>query len=220
MAIKLVIFDFDGVLVDSEFIAGQVINEQLQIHGVTSNLDRTLRRFVGMHDIEMREHLSKDVGEENIDQFLTEVKELSLAAYHQRLKPMPRSIKMLEQLNLPVCIGSNSSLASLKNKLHITKLNKFFSEDRLYVGSMVPRPKPAPDLYMLAAKIHQVEPQECLVIEDSARGINAAVAANMNVIGFYGASHCYEGYEQKLKTAGASILCDDLGEINKMLSIF
>lgn len=220
MSIKLIIFDFDGVLVDSEFIAGQVTNEQLLKYGVKSDLDTTLRRFVGKHDTDMRIDLAVDVGEENVDNFMTEIKQLSLEAYHQRLAPMPNSEAMLGALNMPICIGSNSRLSSLKNKLEITKLNRFFSEDRLYVGSMVPKPKPAPDLYLHAAAQHNVLPSECLVIEDSAHGVSAAVSAQMPVIGYYGASHCYTGYEQKLEQAGAQILFNDLSEIPNLLSRF
>ncbi|MBL1241569.1 MAG: HAD family phosphatase [OCS116 cluster bacterium] len=213
MTIKLIIFDFDGVLVDSEYIAGQVTTQELHLHGVQTDLDTTLRRFVGMHDTVMRAHLAEDVGEAHVDEFLKVIKEKSRLAYYDRLTPLPGAVDMLASLELPLCIGSNSRFSSLKDKLEITKLNRFFSEDRLYVGSMVPKPKPAPDLYLHAAQQHDVSPAECLVIEDSAHGIKAAVDAKMSVIGFYGASHCYDGYEQKLKQAGADILFDQLSEI-------
>ncbi|MBL1421904.1 MAG: HAD-IA family hydrolase [Alphaproteobacteria bacterium] len=217
MTIKLIIFDFDGVLVDSEYIAGQVTTEALRKYGVKTDLDTTLRRFVGMHDTVMRGHLAEDVGEAHVDEFLNLVKENTHLAYRDQLVPLPGAVEMLAELDLPLCIGSNSRLAGLKSKLEITKLNRFFSEDRLYVGSMVPKPKPAPDLYLHVAEQHNVLPAECIVIEDSAHGINAAVDAKMPVIGFYGASHCYDGYEQKLKKAGADILFNQLREIPNII---
>lgn len=213
MTIKLIIFDFDGVLVDSEYISGQVTTEELHKYGVKTDLDTTLRRFVGMHDTTMRSHLAEDVGETRLEEFLSVIKEKTRLAYYDKLAPLPGAVDMLASLDLPLCIGSNSRFSSLKEKLEITKLNRFFSEDRLYVGSMVPKPKPAPDLYIHAAKQHNVMPAECLVIEDSAHGIKAAVDAKMPVIGFYGASHCYDGYEHKLKQAGADILFKQLSEI-------
>ncbi|MCJ8323159.1 MAG: HAD-IA family hydrolase [Rhizobiales bacterium] len=218
MTIKLIIFDFDGVLVDSEYIAGQVTTAHLLKYGVEADLDTTLKRFVGMHDTDMRKHLAPNVGADNVDRFLSEIKQLSLEAYHQRLAPMANAIAMLESLTMPICIGSNSRFSSLITKLKITKLDKFFAEDKLYVGSMVAKPKPAPDLYLHAAAQHNVAADECLVIEDSAHGVKAAVDAKMPVIGYHGASHCYAGYEQKLLDAGAQMLFDDLADIPNIIS--
>ncbi|NRA88408.1 MAG: HAD family phosphatase [Rhizobiales bacterium] len=220
MAIKLIIFDFDGVLVDSEFIAGQTIHEILLEYGVNSNLDDVLHRFVGMHNDEMRGYLAADVGENNVDEFLIRSKKLTDLAYAQRLSTLPHAAEILAQIKLPKCICSNSRQSSLIYKLGITKLDRFFTPDMLYVGSMVPNPKPAPDLYLYTAKKYNILPSECLVIEDSVFGIRAAVAANMPVIGFYGASHCYDGYEQKLTTAGASLIFDDLLALPKLIDQF
>ncbi|PCI85200.1 MAG: hypothetical protein COB24_13740 [Hyphomicrobiales bacterium] len=82
---------------------------------------------------------------------------------------------------------------------------------------MVAKPKPAPDLYLYAAEMHRVNADECLVIEDSVHGIRAAVTANMPVIGYYGASHCLNGYEVNLEKAGAKILFNDMRELSTII---
>lgn len=220
MTIKLIIFDFDGVLVDSEYIAGQVVTDTLPKYGVTIPLADVLKRYVGMHDTAMRESLIEDIGEDKIDQFFEEIKATTTDRYKNELTPLPNVVEMLNSLTMPICIGSNSRLISLKAKLGYTKLDQFFKEEQLYVGSMVAKPKPAPDLYLYAAKQYGLKPSECLVIEDSVHGTNAAVAAKMPVIGYYGASHCYASYEQKLKQAGAEYLFNDMQGLNKILDSY
>lgn len=217
MSIKLVIFDFDGVLVDSEFITGQITCEHLSEYGHETDLETVLKKYVGMHDNIRRKHLAEILGEHRVDRFMAETKDLSLLMYEKKLSPLKNVEYALENLRLPICIASNSRLSSLKQKLSITKLNRFFHEKKLFVGGMVENPKPAPDIYLLAAEMHNVEPHECLVIEDSVHGINAAVSANMRVIGYYGASHCYEGYHLSLKNAGACALFNDMVELPKII---
>ena len=218
MAIKLIIFDFDGVLVDSEYLTSIVTTECLNKRGVDTKLEDTLKRFVGMHEDVKREHIAKDIGAENVDAFISETKLLTLQSYKKNLVPFKHVEPILKNLQIPFCVASNSRLISLEQKLKITKLNEFFNQQNIYVGSMVEKPKPAPDLYLLTAKMQNVKIEECLVIEDSVHGINAAVAAKMKVIGFYGASHCYHGYEKTLLDAGAQMVFKDLSEIPNIIN--
>lgn len=218
MAIKLIIFDFDGVLVDSEYLTSIVTTECLNKRGVDAKLEDTLKRFVGMHEDVKREHIAQDIGAENVDEFISETKKLTLESYKRDLVPLKDVEKTLGNLEIPFCVASNSRLISLKQKLEITKLNKFFNKNNIFVGSMVKKPKPAPDLYLHAAKMKNVKIEECLVIEDSIHGINAAVAAKMKVIGFYGASHCYRGYEKILLNAGAQMVFDNFFEIQGVIN--
>lgn len=213
MTVKLIIFDFDGVLVDSEYLTSIVTTECLMQLGVKTSLETTLKRFVGRHEDVKREQISKDIGAENVDAFIVKTKSLTLESYEKNLVPFRHVELMLENLNIPFCVASNSRLISLEQKLRITKLNKFFDQQNIFVGSMVEKPKPAPDLYLYAAKMHNVRIEECLVIEDSVHGIHAAVAAGMKVIGYYGASHCYQGYEKTLTNAGAQMVFNDFSEI-------
>lgn len=210
MGVELLIFDFDGVLVDSEYITGQVTCNHLKKYGVKTDLNTTLRKYVGMHDSVRRKYLSLDIGESRVDKFIEETKAISLQVYKDRLKPIDNTTLMLNQLDIPYCIASNSRMSSLKQKLEITGLDAYFSTNQLFVGSMVKNPKPAPDIYLLAAEKHNTPADNCLVIEDSVHGINSAIGANMRVFGFYGASHCYENYELSLINAGAELVFNDL----------
>lgn len=218
MAIKLVIFDFDGVLVDSEYINAQVTTRHLEKYGVRTTLSKTLKRFVGMHDETRRKHLAQDIGVENVDNFIKETKEFSLLAYQKLLLPLKNVEDTLKQLHLPFCIASNSQMTSLTQKLAITNLKRFFKKNTLYVGSMVEHPKPAPDIYIHAALKQKVSPHECLVIEDSVHGIHAATSAGMHVIGYYGASHCYDGYENSLLKAGAKTIFNDMSYLPQIIT--
>lgn len=216
--IELIIWDFDGVLVDSEFIAGQVRTELLAEIGINMDLDTVLRRFVGLHADQMSAILTNDYGLKDITGFLTEVRKRYLVAFEDRLEALPFTDEILGQLTQPLCIGSNSSTQSITRKLKRSGLDRHFATDKIYVGSMFKNPKPAPDMYLHAAREHGVEPINCLVIEDSVPGTNAAVAAGMPVIGFHGATHCYDGYEAKLTKAGALVTFNDFRKLHDIIS--
>ena len=220
LTIKLVIFDFDGVLVDSEYISAQVTTHHLEKYGIKTTLEQTLKRFVGMHDETRRKHLAEDIGSENVGNFIKETKEFSLMAYQKLLLPLTNVEDILSNLTLPFCIASNSQKKSLTQKLAITNLKRFFKNSSLYVGSMVKNPKPAPDIYLYASEKQNVSPAECLVVEDSVHGIKAAVSAGMNVIGYYGASHCYKGYEDLLLKAGAKTVFNDIAYLPHIITRF
>lgn len=216
--IELIIWDFDGVLVDSEYIAGQETVKLMAEFGVNISLDEILRKFIGTSSDQRQKQLAELIGMENLDCFKSESKIRKKAAYLAHLKPSPYVDEMMSQITLPMCIGSNSSLASIQYKLEITNLNKFFSDNQLYVGSMFSNPKPAPDIFLHAAKQNDIAPENCLVIEDSALGTTAAVAAGMPVIGYCGASHCYQGYDKQLIAAGSLLTFDDMRDLTDIIS--
>lgn len=220
MAIELVIFDFDGVLVDSEYIAGQTMAENLKNYDCDMGLDIVLKDFVGMHDQDMLHQLSIYIGADRVEQFMLETKKLTLEAYKARLKVIKDVELVLNEINIPICIASNSRLTSLNSKLKITKLNKYFDADKLFVGAMVAKPKPAPDIFLHAAKYNKVDTNNCLVVEDSVPGTIAAIAAGMNVVGFHGASHCYDGYENKLLAANAQLTFNQMKQLPDIIKQF
>lgn len=220
MAIKLVIFDFDGVLVDSEFITSQVTTDHLRSYGVDADLNEILKKFTGMHDDDKRVHWLEWLGSDNIEKFATDNKSKTFDEYRKSLVPFPKVLPLLQNLQVPFCTASNSKLNSLQEKLKITKLDRFFNQQNTYVGSMVAKPKPAPDLYLYAAKMQNIPIHECLVIEDSQHGVHAAVKAGMKVVGYHGASHCYDGYKEQLQQAGASLVFDDLAQIPQFIRQF
>lgn len=215
--IELIIWDFDGVLVDSEYVAGRATVELLAEFGVTMSLDDILRKFVGMHGDQMRSFLAEKIGAGRIDEYKDKSRVRNRAAFAEHLTTLPYVEEVVPTLTQPMCIGSNSALKSLLYKLEITNMAQYFPEEKLFVGAMFENPKPAPDIYLHAAKVHGVDPKNCLVIEDSVAGTTAAVAAGMPVVGYYGASHCYEGYEKKLSAAGSLVTFNDMRELPKIM---
>lgn len=216
--IKLIIFDFDGVLVDSEYIAAQVTTRLLSEYGVKTNLQTTLQKFVGQHVDTIARYLEQDIGKHNVEDFKMKSKVENRKAFIDKLTPLPFVVDTLSKIEIPMCVGSNSAYDSLIAKLEISKLDKFFSPEALFVSSMVKKPKPAPDIFLHAAKYYGVVPSECLVIEDSVHGIQAALEANMQVIGYFGASHCGHEYRQLLINAGAFLTFNDMRYLDNILT--
>lgn len=215
--IKLIIFDFDGVLVDSEYIAAQETIKILAQYGVNLDLETALKKFVGQTSDATAQYLGEKIGHAKVLDFKVKSKIGNRQAFKEQLVAFPNVIETLTQLEIPMCIGSNSAYDSLVAKLAITGLNQFFPSDKLYVGEMVAKPKPAPDVYLYAAEQQGIKPSECLVIEDSVHGVHAAIAANMRVIGYFGASHCYTNYDQLLMDAGAITTFKDMSKLSSIL---
>lgn len=218
--IELVIFDFDGVLVDSEYLVAQVRVELLANYNIHTDVQSVLRKYIGLHGDVVNDLIGQQIGTDNLTGYIAEYDAAIDVAVKSRLNKIVGVDAALEQIKQPICIGSNSDFVPLCLKIQVTGLERFFSPDVLFVGAMVPKPKPAPDLYLLAANHYNVKPENCLVVEDSVPGIKAAIAANMHVVGFYGASHCYDGYEQNLIKAGATTVFNDMDELSSMIAKF
>lgn len=218
--IKLVIFDFDGVLVDSEFPIAKIRTKMLLEFGVNITLSRCLRLFTGLHNDIANKLIADEIGQDKLANFVKEFDKRVEVSFRQQVEQIVYVDELLSKIALPICIASNSDYDSLCLKLKTSKLDKYFPPKSIFVASMVREPKPAPDVYLHAAKTNKVIPEKCLVIEDSAVGITAALRANMKIIGFHGASHCYEGYEKKLSIAGAKLLFDDMREVEKAIIDF
>jgi beta-phosphoglucomutase-like phosphatase (HAD superfamily) len=113
---------------------------------------------------------------------------------------------------LPICVASSSSLEQIRQKLDLTDLLRCFGEN-LFSATMVARGKPAPDLFLYAAQRLTTAPDRCLVVEDSPAGIDAALAAGMTAIGFFGGSHCGPEHGARLQKHGAGLVMDDMLEL-------
>lgn len=122
---------------------------------------------------------------------------------------------MLDKLKILRCLASNSSSSHVSRCLALTNQSKFFSKKAIFTAQQVSRPKPAPDLFLFAAKEMGVKPENCLVVEDSYAGASAAVAAGMKVMAFLGGSHArFKWYRDKLATLNVPILssCEELSQ--------
>ena len=208
----LVIFDCDGVLVDSEPITNQVYTQMLREYGYEVNTEEYLRDFWGQamtHRLEVTSHkLNWTPPEDFLSIFHERLVEMST----MELKPVDGIRELIQSITLPYCVASNGSREEIALRLKVTQLTDLFAGKRIFSGTEMPRPKPAPDVYLAAAKAFHLPPERCIVIEDSIPGITAGVRAGMKVYG-----HAVFKSPETLRQAGA-IPFGTMAELQKILN--
>ena len=199
----LVIFDCDGVLVDSEELSCRCLSDALGQIGVEMSTEQALKLFLGRSTAAVVEYC-RTAGQPVPANFLTDLAGRVRETFRSQLKPIQGVGAVLAELSLPHCVASSSDLERVRFSLELTGLAAYFGE-RLYTSQMVRRGKPAPDLFLHAAGEMGCEPRRTLVIEDSVSGVMAAKAAGMKVWGFVGGAH-YRARDGNslLQEAGAS----------------
>ena len=200
----LVIFDCDGVLVDSEVIAARVDAELITRAGFPIEAEEVAERFAGLtfHDILLEiEKLSAIPLQASL---IDEERKLLDNRLAKEVRGIDGAREAVARVQAPRCICSNSTPDRLEMMLTKTGLRPLFG-DHIFSARAIPdaRPKPAPDVFIHAAKAMNAAPANTFVIEDSVHGVHAARAAGMRVIGFTGASHSYPGHADRLTEAGA-----------------
>jgi HAD superfamily hydrolase (TIGR01509 family) len=216
---RAVIFDCDGVLVDSEKLALEVELEVLAELGLTFDRGDYVLRFMGLStdafhaaiDDEAKKRLGRSIaaevrGSERLRQVMI-----------AHLTEVPGALQAIAALKLPKAIASSGSRAGLERKLRQTGLWEHFAP-HVYSADHVAKAKPAPDLFLHAAAALEVEPVDCLVLEDSVNGVMAARAAGMTVWGFLGGGHAHEGLGSHLLSAGAERLVRDWAAVARLLA--
>ena len=187
-SIELIIFDCDGVLIDSEIISQRVLLCMLKTLGVDASPYYFNTHFLG-HSFD---HVKRKISDDFLVVLPNDFRELYQSAlvdeFTTELTPTVRLNWMLTQLSVPYCVATSSSPERTARALAITQLTHYFS-NHIFTASEVEKGKPAPDLFLHAAKKMNVQPKNCLVIEDSPAGIQAAQKANMHIIHYIGASH-------------------------------
>ncbi|GLR84351.1 HAD family hydrolase [Bradyrhizobium iriomotense] len=198
----LIIFDCDGVLVDSELLSCRCLSEVLSEFGIALSEQQALELFLGRSTKAIEQHY-RDIGQVVPDGFLPRFKSRVLSTFAGALQPIPGIAAVVSELNRPFCVASSSDIDRVSLSLDVTGLKPHFG-DRLYTAQMVRHGKPAPDLFLYAAAKMRADPARALVIEDSVSGVQAAKAAGMSVWGFVGGSH-YRGRDGRaiLTAAGA-----------------
>ncbi|WP_163650404.1 HAD-IA family hydrolase [Modicisalibacter sp. 'Wilcox'] len=199
----LLIFDCDGVLVDSEAIAEGVLRERLAAWLPDLAAEHELRLALGMTTAAILEHLEGLSAHRLPGDALARIDAAIEARLAEELEAMAGVAEAIDALDLPLAIVSNSSRRRVLASLASTGLDARLGQAPLFTAEQVARPKPAPDVYRLAARSLDVAPGDCLVVEDSVSGAQAARAAGMTVIGFTGASHIEDGHAERLREAGA-----------------
>jgi HAD superfamily hydrolase (TIGR01509 family) len=187
-AIKCVIFDCDGVLIDSEVISARIMIEELARENVEIDFAYFQQNFLGRGFAKVSADIRANSGQTISDDFESRYRSKLLNTFEKQLRQMPGIMSVLDTLSLPYCVATSSSQTRVHNSLRITDLARYFGEN-VFTASQVEHGKPAPDLFLLAAAEMRVDPINCLVIEDSQTGIEAALRAHMPVWRFTGGSH-------------------------------
>ena len=188
MAVELVIFDCDGVLIDSEIVAATTLAVELQRFDLPVDLDFVLSHFLGRSYATMVAGILSEFDLQLPGAFEETYRSQLLKAFDDKLAIMPGVREVVDTLAVPCCVATSSSPARAQRSLAIVGLDGIF-KGRVFTASAVKNGKPAPDLFLFAAEKMGVEPAQCLVIEDSAPGVEAARAAGMTVWHFSGGSH-------------------------------
>ena len=216
MSSPLIIFDCDGVLVDSEPLAALAYERVYDKHGMKGVGADIIAQCIGMKQadiiLKIRDLTGHLLPPEHDGDIWTETRALMT----ERLEPTKDVRTFLGALALPRCVASSSSLERIHHSLAVTDLAGYFGE-AIVSSSMVSRGKPAPDIFLFAADKMGAEPSKSVVIEDSPLGVQGAVAAGMFTIGFTGGSHTYPGHADKLLANGASAICANWNEVSREL---
>jgi HAD superfamily hydrolase (TIGR01509 family) len=212
----VVIFDCDGVLIDSESIGARVHGEALAALGYAYTPEDMIRRFVGVSSRDMRRIIEEETGAPLPDDYGARTREALGRLYATELRAIPHVAEAIDVIGLPACVASSTSPDTLRLSLGLVGLYERFAPN-VFSATQVPRGKPAPDLFLFAAERMGAPAARCLVVEDSIAGVRAAVAARMTVLGFTGASHCRPGHGDVLLREGASVVFDDMRQLPALL---
>ena len=187
MRYDLIIFDNDGVLVDSEPISNRHLAAYLTELGVPTSYEDSLRDYMGSAMHRVHDLVLERTGRRLPEDFDDVLHARIFASFERELRPVPGAVDVLEKLaadGVPYCVASSGSHQKIRVGHCTAGLQRWFQEDRIFSSQDVGRGKPAPDLFLYTAERMGVAPERCAVVEDSPLGVQAAVAAGMDVYGF------------------------------------
>jgi HAD superfamily hydrolase (TIGR01509 family) len=217
-SVGLVIFDCDGVVVDSEVLSCESLVEVLRQYDVPISLDDVFDKFLGKSFSVVEAYYREATGKSFPADLRTDYRDLLATTFRASLKPMPGIDAVLGALKLPYCLASSSDSERIATTLAAAGLAPYFG-DRVYSAAMVAKGKPAPDLFLFAAAQMGREPRQTVVVEDTVAGVLAGKAAGMTVWGFAGGSHCIgRDVGRRLAEAGADRVFDSMADFMKPMS--
>jgi HAD superfamily hydrolase (TIGR01509 family) len=217
MPVDLVIFDCDGVLVDSEIISCRAHAETLTRYGYPISADQVYDRFLGRSSHSARLDVERDLGRALPDDFHDQLNAELFRLLEASLEATPHIEQALDSIAQPICVASSGPPEKIRLSLTRTGLYGRFAP-HIFSATQVAHGKPAPDLFLFAAARMGVSPERCLVIEDSTPGITGARAAGMAVLGFHGGSHCRPGHADTLQSAGAIATFADMRQLPGLIA--
>jgi HAD superfamily hydrolase (TIGR01509 family) len=214
---RAIIFDFDGVIADSEVLSNTVLAEVVTELGVPTTVEDCYRDYMGKRFVELIAAVEQEVGRTLPDTFAEYYQSRTFERFRQELAPIAGAREFIVNFaDVPRCIASSSSPDRLALCLEVLQMTELF-EGRVFSASGVARGKPHPDIFLHAAAEIGVPAAECIVIEDSASGVVAGRAAGAAVIGLLAAGHIRDGDAAKLKAAGAQHLAVDYVEVERIV---
>ena len=213
----LIIFDCDGVLIDSEVHYCRAGVETLAELGVTMTLPEFMQRYVGIAIPDIVAGLRTEFGDDVTKRWLALAPARGRAYAAAGLEAVSGVADVVTSIARPKCVASSTSPEGLQRSLGQVGLFDHFAP-HIFSATMVARGKPAPDLFLYASAQMGHRPLDCLVIEDSVPGVTAARAAGMRVLGFTGASHAYPELAHRLTAAGAETIFDDMRRLPEFLT--
>lgn len=216
MAFDLIIFDCDGVLIDSEWLANQIEAEEINRMGYTISHEEYLDIALGRSNDEVEELLLTHHHMSLPNSFWQGVRDRQVQEFVEKLRPIAGVKEVIQNLKIPCCVASNSINERLKLTLNITGLLPFL-EGRIFGRECVKKGKPNPDIFLFAAEQMGIAPSKCLVIEDSPHGIQAAKAAGMEVWVFCGGRHYTPKRKRELTHTGVRHIFDEMHQIQERL---
>ncbi|TCU70321.1 HAD superfamily hydrolase (TIGR01509 family) [Bradyrhizobium sp. R2.2-H] len=216
MPIDLIIFDCDGVLVDSEVISCRAHAEVLTRHGYPITSEQVFERFLGRSTKQANLEIEAELGRKLPEAYHGDLQDELFRAFEADLEAIRGIHDVLDVATQAVCVASSGSHQRMRMSLGSTGLYERLAPN-IFSASQVKNGKPAPDLFLFAANEMGVPPARCVVIEDSLAGIAGARAAGMTVFGFYGGSHCGDGHAETLRQAGAELTFADMHQLPELL---
>lgn len=214
---ELIIFDCDGVLIDSEPAASRVLWQALTRSGISISLEDVHRRFVGHSEADARRICIEELGASEPDRIFAEARDDLYAEFSRSLAPMAGMSELVRDLDTLKCVASNSDMERLERSLGLFDLWAAFAPN-IFSADMVARAKPAPDLFYLCAAKLGVAPAGCLVIDDNPHGVAGALAAGMTAIGFVDPNDMRPGRAEVLLAAGAHGVATGVAELAVLLN--
>jgi HAD superfamily hydrolase (TIGR01509 family) len=212
----LIIFDCDGVLVDSEVISCRVHADVLTRYGYPITAEQVHQRFLGRSARDAAIEVERELGRPLAETYDLERRTTLLAALADTVEAIPHLHETLDAIDARMCVASSAAHEKIFTTLSRVGLYRRFAPN-IFSGTQVSFGKPAPDLFLFAAGQMAAAPERCVVVEDSIPGVVGALAAGMAVLGFHGGSHCQPGYGDTLRAAGARLTFDDMRQLPAMI---
>ena len=215
--IKNIIFDFDGVLVDSEILVAKAFAKYMNNFGVTVD-EKEFASFAGKKTTQVIDILSKKYSITDQQKFFTDIMEIASNIYKKELTTVRGAYDFVNNQKLDLYIGSNSMKDRIIDGLKRVGLSNYFTADQIYSFDMVNKPKPDPDIYLKAIEDNNLIKNQTIIIEDSEVGVMAGVSAGVKVIGITAGGHWHENRDDKeLLDAGAFAVTNDYKKIFKLI---